>query len=381
VTPIPFDGGLVLFDAPGQRLHVLNAGAAIIWTMIDAGLSESEAAKVVAERAGLSPDEAALHVDVISWLWRPAPAAPAAPVAAAPTPAEREISDPGAPFIGSIRGTAFAVTCEDDSTWFRVVLALADCADADARPAFRLHVAAPPEGAMRLLRDGEEILSSGDDGEMAGAVFQAILERVNPGIDWLGLMHGAAVARDGAALLLPGASGSGKSTLAAFLAARGDLYLADDLIALRADGRLVPWPTPFSVKRGSWPVLQPYYPELGRLPEVELLNRRIKFVPVGRAPWSHPPLPAAAIAFPHHSMRDEPGVAPIPPLEALAKLADERLWLGDPITEASIRRFLAWLATVPAYRITYRSLEDAGRQIEEILQAAASRRTRGPAEA
>jgi hypothetical protein len=372
VTPIPFDGGLVLFDGPSQQLRILNSGAAAIWTLVDAGLSKAEAAEAIAAHAGLSPEEAEMHVDVISWLWDGPRVAPA-PAPASPMP-PREISDPGPPKLYRIGDTGFGFSCDDDETWLRVEFALSDCIDPDAEPSFLLHVAAEEQGEMELLKDGAPILASSDSGEMAGAIFQAVLEGVHAGVDWLGLMHGAAVARDGGAILIPGASGAGKSTLAAFLTARGATYLSDDLIALRADGRVMPWPTPFSIKRGSWPVLRPLYPELDDLDEITLLNRRIKFVPVGRAPWATPPQSVRAIVFPDYGQTKAPVVEPVAPLDALARLADERLWLGNPMTEDGVRRFLAWLETIPAWRIAYPDLETAKRQVEEIsdgLQAAA----------
>ena len=116
-------------------------------------------------------------------------------------------------------------------------------------------------------------------------------------------------------------------------------------------------------------MLRPLYPELDRLPEVELLTRRIKFVPVGREPWERAPMPVAAIIFPEWSEIHEPGVQAVPALEALAKLARERLWLGYPMTEARARRFLEWLVTVPCFEIRYRNLDEAERQIEGILNA------------
>lgn len=50
------------------------------------------------------------------------------------------------------------------------------------------------------------------------------------------MWHSAAVARDGAAILLPGVSGSGKSTTALNLLTLGYQFLADDLVLLRTRG-------------------------------------------------------------------------------------------------------------------------------------------------
>ena len=116
--------------------------------------------------------------------------------------------------------------------------------------------------------DGIERLRTCDAGQLIGAVNQTILEQIHPGIEWLAIIHGAAVARDGTGWAIPAACGSGKTTLTAYLLARGYDYLADDHVALSApDGRIVPWPLPMSIKEGSWDVLSQYYQNLPHFPQ------------------------------------------------------------------------------------------------------------------
>jgi hypothetical protein len=102
---------------------------------------------------------------------------------------------------------------------------------------------------------------------MIGAVFQVLLQKRYPAAEWLALIHVAAVsATDGRALVFPGEGGSGKSTLAAWLSRRGFGFLADDAVALGAQGRVVPWPLAHGIKRGSWSALAAVLPELTALP-------------------------------------------------------------------------------------------------------------------
>jgi hypothetical protein len=355
-----FGGAQVVLD-PRGRVHVLNSGAAAIWTLIDAGYSREETAATIAAHGAFSTEEALIHVDAMSGLWQDDEVS----VDEVVNP-PRELSVGAAPQTYRIGATRFAFSSEDAETRLRVESVLADCADAAASPDLLLHVAGGADGDWVLLKNGQEILASACSGEMAGAIFQAILEAANPGIEWLALMHGAAIGIGGAAILLPGTSGAGKSTLAAYLSARGADYLTDDLIALASDGTLVPWPTRISAKRGSWPTLLPHYPVLDTLPEVDLLKRRIKFIPVGKAPWARPPQPVRALYFPEWSELEEPRVQALTPLEALVKLVEERLWLGYPISESRLRGFLEWLAKIPAYHLRYSSLEQA----EQLLQEA-----------
>ena len=72
-----------------------------------------------------------------------------------------------------------------------------------------------------LLSDGMERIRTRDYGVLVGGLWQAILERIHPNVEWLALIHGAAVARNGEGLALCGPSGSGKSTLTAGLTSAG----------------------------------------------------------------------------------------------------------------------------------------------------------------
>jgi hypothetical protein len=61
-------------------------------------------------------------------------------------------------------------------------------------------------------------------------------------------LHAGAVAVGAEGILLPGKSGSGKSTLTAWLVGRGLTYLTDELLLLAADGRILPFTRPLSLK-------------------------------------------------------------------------------------------------------------------------------------
>jgi HprK-related kinase A len=75
------------------------------------------------------------------------------------------------------------------------------------------------------------------------------------------VIHAAVVARDGAAVVLPGAPGSGKSTLCAGLVARGWRLLSDELtLVCTRTGAVVPLPRPASLKNESIDVIRDFAP-------------------------------------------------------------------------------------------------------------------------
>jgi len=75
------------------------------------------------------------------------------------------------------------------------------------------------------------------------------------------MLHAAVVARNGAALILPGAPGAGKSTLCAALSLSGWRLLSDEfaLIALES-GQVTPLPRPVSLKEGAIDLIADHYP-------------------------------------------------------------------------------------------------------------------------
>lgn len=76
------------------------------------------------------------------------------------------------------------------------------------------------------------------------------------------IIHGAALERNGQALLLPAPSGSGKSTLCGALMSRGWRLLSDELILLNpSDGLIYPLGRPISLKNRSIDVLRAFAPE------------------------------------------------------------------------------------------------------------------------
>jgi hypothetical protein len=61
-------------------------------------------------------------------------------------------------------------------------------------------------------------------------------------------VHAGVVAREGAAILIPGPSFSGKTTLVSEFVRAGATYYSDDLAALDSDGRVHPYPKPLSIR-------------------------------------------------------------------------------------------------------------------------------------
>jgi hypothetical protein len=167
-------------------------------------------------------------------------------------------------------------------------------------------------------------------------------------------LHAGAVARRGAAVLLPNVSGSGKTTLTLALAARRWLPLTDDVCPLvERDGELVAVGCRRSchLRRPSPELLA----QLGVEVEGPLGGLNYFYRP---RRWGRP-APVKAVLFPRY-VQDEPtSLLPLTQAECLARLATLHFEEG-PVSAYQQRLTAARLAgRVPAYQLTYSSLDEA----------------------
>ena len=113
------------------------------------------------------------------------------------------------------------------------------------------------------------------------------------------------------------------------------------------------------IKRGSWRTLRRYYPDLDTCRVHRLAGMHIRYleldgarmVPLERG------LPVAALVFPRYQARAPLEQARLTTAEAFAELCHARSLLDrhpDVLAET-----LRWIASVPAYRLTYGDLDQA----------------------
>ena len=362
---IPFAGNLVLLDREHQQLHLLNPAAAAIWTLLDSGFAQAEAAVVLAQHSGQSIDACANDIAALQDQWAADGTFGPAPPKLADQPRRR--LQPEGPHFYCVHGVDISFGSEDEEVQLRVTQALSECLGNGDKPELDIRVLIDDQGELQLIANDEPWLQSTRVGEIVGAVFHLALQRAFGADGWLAMMHAGAMAKDGTAIVLPGWSGSGKSTLAAHLARGGFDYLSDDLAAIDRDGCVVAWPTPLSIKRGAWGPLAKDYPELEALPEQEIADRRVKLIPMGASKWAIPHARVSALVFPQWIRSGRAELRALRPEQALERLLADRIWLGFPMTEPSVRRFLDWLAAIPTFNMQYSNLDEADAQVGQVL--------------
>src|SRR5205814_1628133 len=120
----------------------------------------------------------------------------------------------------TIRDTVFSLAIEPAGLNVILRILLRHLETPNARPDYRLEISEASGNERALLIDGRERLRTPSEGQLLGAMNQAILERIHSGTEWLAMIHGGAVARNGLALAIAAPGGSGKTTLIAYLLAQ-----------------------------------------------------------------------------------------------------------------------------------------------------------------
>lgn len=185
-------------------------------------------------------------------------------------------------------------------------------------------------------------------------------------------VHSAMLAKNGRGLILPGLSGSGKSTLCVSLLEQGYQFYSDEVTLLSQPGAsLTPMVLPPAVKTGSWPVLEPTWPELEHATVWSRADgRRLKYLQLPQS--AYPPENGAAsvhaVVFPTYDkncLHSELQV--LDEVEALELLTAAGYQIQDNLTREKVEQLLTWLYDTPCYRARYASLPQAHALIDEAM--------------
>ena len=370
-----------LLARPGdRRLWLLDANAAALWDLHQAGWAPAPLAGLLAERFELAPNAARAYVDGLQahWQaaglltdaenpgWRHAPAEAIPPLPAPPAAAP----PPGAWRL-SLADRAVSLSIQDTALRARLapLLAPRPGGDRTGHPAPRpdqlvLH----GDGAHWRLSANGRVLQSGQGPEAAlVALLSTLTELGCRPAERLLVIHGAGlVAPDGRALLLVAPGGSGKSTLTAALNAQGFGLLSDDVVPVTLAGELLGLGLPLCLKAGSWPVLAAVLPDLAQAPTLERFGQRVRFLPSAGPPASGPQRPACCL-LPRYDPDHPAVVQRLAPEETLQGIITAEAVLRD-LTQAKLAVLARWVSDLPAYAIRYPTLNHGLALVHDLLR-------------
>ena len=350
----PVDQGLVLARPDVHGLFLLNSSAHFIWNTLARGSSSDEIATCLSTHFGISPNLARHDVKATIASWRQGLLAPRAPRA-------RLLSDV------TFEAEACPLDCLIHQRSFRVLLELGEVWDeiAPRLEPFRLDGAHPEHmfavgtssGRVFVMRDG---ISIGNEENAAGAraiLLQALASNTEP----ISILHAGGCG----GVLLAGESHSGKTTLCAALMSRGLPYHCDDSAVLDREFRVIPMPFPLMLREGSWPLLESRFPDLMRAPVHHRWGTNVRFL-------TPTPAPAAcdvkALVFVKHDAGVETQLTELSVLDSLIALQRSGFWVEHK--QASIGRFLGWLAGIRRYKLEYADLQSVEQIVSDLSTTA-----------
>jgi hypothetical protein len=378
IQRFPSDSGLLLFDPLSNRLFAFNQSARFLWDLIERGLTIAEIASEFAANYGVPVDSARIDIEAMIGTWRSlnllsSDCEPESYSEPTPTQGVADWSQTGTPAwadnaLYSVRNKVFSLSIEPPHSVALIRSFFQHLEIPNGEIGLRLEIRQATDRLRALLVNGSEQFRTPDEAQLVGGLCQAILEYLHPGVEWLAMAHGAAIARADAGLVFPAASGSGKTTLVAHLAAQeGFTYLADDLVVLAApSGHIVPWPMPLSIKKGSWSLLSEQYPSLNSAPIYNTSRSEARLLIPSSSDWKTDPVPVHGIVFPRYIAGAVAKLTRITAFEAIERLLNDRIWLGYPMTEHRTRAFLAWIDATPAYTLVHGNVADAAQCLEDI---------------
>ena len=399
---------LVVVDRARLELRVLNPSAAVLWLLLEEGWQDAstlrEALSALAPAAGgdlADATEGSLREWCgLGWLEsaggrvrltrRQAP--PLDPLrgrmeshpAEAPLPSHRVVSELRLRLGSRVCNVRF---CETGEPGFPEVIpklrALLSGMAAAGSAAHGCELRFLNAGARCWVAGLQPAVSTAEESLAVSLLITRIFRYFHQGEGPFVYMHGASVAGESGALLLPGRSGAGKSTLAAYLAANGWTYLGDDVVGLgrkrpAGEFRVLAFPTAAKVKAGAWPLLKRHYPHLAALPELNYAGRRARFLALAHpdeASGSSQPL--RAVVFPRYGADQAARLLPVNAVTALCELVEAGLKTVEVADAGHIDSLLDLLETVPCYRLSYAQLDDAAGLLRAPLAACISTHTSG----
>ena len=176
------------------------------------------------------------------------------------------------------------------------------------------------------------------------------------------LLHAGMVAADGHGCVIHGPSGAGKTTLTIALATRGTSYVTDETVCLDpATLRVIPFPKPLTIKRGSQDLLAKFKPAPERIDSTSGSWHidPADLVADDAKPLSSNEIQPSLLVFPDITPDStDVEVQAVSPARAAFLLGEQSsaLWAIEPRPLAALERLVR---AAPAYRVSYSNAFDA----------------------
>ena len=375
------DDELIIFDDRSKRLARMNQTATNIWKLHEENLSVDEIAQELSQFYGISKET--ILTDVVQALseWREMGI-----LGEENVPSEEEVED----VLAYMEIVKFSLPDQKKLLHVKSVKLLDSGFDIYAFSSEISDILQPvishyPEttnftnvikiiekGDQILIIDGKKLVAECDDiDEVAPVVNGHILVSSFLQVNCLSVFHAAAISGNGGVVLLSAGSGSGKSTLTAALMCSGNQLYSDDLGVLSNDHKVRAIPGCIGLKKGSWPVIEQFYPKIYELTTHHRQDEKIvKYLPPSYLPSANQlndGEPVKAVVFPNYSPDHISELIPISTADALVKITDAGYHTNQSLDHKSVTELVGWMRGIPAYELLVNDLKQAVTLVESLL--------------
>lgn len=385
------DDSGVLFCEARQELHLLNAAATLIFSLLEEHGDEGAIASALAPILGI--DTAASRERVRSAIaqWREqgfvcasvatsatvdSPATADSPAAAEPVPTLQRARLPAPASFAARRyrllSSRFLLRFSADAQVRVVEPILEHLQDDDDAAAITSTIdIVDSDGRIDVYHDEELVATCEALDQLAPIVKSTVWQTVLRDEAYFLDIHAGVVSDGKRCLLLPAAPGSGKSTLTAALVHAGFEFFSDE-VALLEDGTLdvLPVPLALCVKDTGIGALASHYPRLRGSPVHRRGDgKRVVYLPPAREhrPFDERARPVHALVFPQYAPGSETALTPLPRPAALQALLSQCLRVAARLDFERVERIVAWIAKLPCYALRVGDSEAAVAAIGAIF--------------
>ncbi len=375
ISLFPFSGGCVLFKTGIRRVWVLNHTAAVVWCLLDEAGCMRDLINGIVERFKVDKTTAARDITKIlryfdkEGLLREGP----------PTEEGRNETEPldltlRGPIVKGL--TTWPLKC-----YFRTPSQVLEfCSEHNALgKAYRSAMSylrlknnkTRSDAKIWLLhglqREKWDIALNGHlffegltENEVLPHAFMLTFALASRALDDKLLFHAAVLGKAGKAMIFPGETGIGKTTLAAVLIRQGWKFFSDELAVMDQERlTITPFPLPMSIKSGSMPIIEPFYPALGKTKEYRRPDgKMVRYLapPAEALAASGEEAESAAIVFPIYQDADYPRLTKIEKITALQRLVRTGSTQRE-LQARDIRALITLIEDTPCYDMFYTDVQ------------------------
>lgn len=220
-----------------------------------------------------------------------------------------------------------------------------------------------------LSVNGMEVRRGAGESELTVSLISTLTELGCRSAERLLVVHGAGlVSPDGHGVLLAAPGGSGKTTLTVALEAEGYRLLSDDVVPVSLDGSALGLGLPACLKRGSWPILSRWRPDLERMKITSRLGEDVRYLQPRHRPFTGA-LQPSVLLFPRYSPGSPACCAAVPPETALRRLVEADAVIRD-LTQSKLHLLCSWVERLPAFDVTYPGLSEGLELVRGVIGTA-----------